>query len=91
LKAPPTAEQVEVARLRFERTFFEGLQSIANKANLLNGYAYVTGDPGFMGKDLARYRALTPESVGAAAKKWIGNKNRVVLHVFPETQAGGAK
>jgi zinc protease len=91
LEAPPTAEQVTVARLRIERTFFEGLQSIATKANQLNGYAYVTGDPGYIGKDLARYRALTPASVGAAAKTWIGNKNRVVLHVFPEAQAGGAK
>ena len=91
LKAPPTTEQVTVARLRIERSFFEGLQSIAGKANLLNGYSYVTGDPGFIGKDLARYRALTAESVGAAAKTWIGGKNRVVLHVFPEAQAGGAK
>jgi predicted Zn-dependent peptidase len=88
LKAPPTTEQVTVARLRIERSFFEGLQSIAAKANQLNGYAYVTGDPGFIGKDLARYRALTPEAVGAAAKTWIGGKNRVVLHVFPEATGG---
>jgi zinc protease len=91
VKAPPTAEAVTVARLRFERSFFEGLQSIATKANQLNGYAYVAGDPGFIEKDLARYRALTPEAVGAAAKTWIGGKNRVVLHVFPEAKAGGAK
>ena len=91
VKAPPTAEAVTVARLRFERGFFEGLQSIATKANQLNGYAYVTGDPGFIGKDIARYRALTPDAVGAAAKTWISSKNRVVLHVFPEAKAGGAK
>jgi zinc protease len=91
LKGPPTAEAVTVARTRIERNFFEGLQSIQAKANQLNGYAYVTGDPGYIGKDLARYRELTPAAVEAAAKSWIGGKNRVVLHVFPEAKAGGAK
>jgi zinc protease len=91
LAAPPSEQAVTVARLRIERGFFEGLQSIATKANQLNGYAYVTGDPGYVGKDIARYRALTPAAVGAAAKTWIGGKNRVVLHVFPETKAGGAQ
>ena len=91
LKAAPKAEAVTVARLRIERSFFEGLQSIAAKANQLNGYAYVTGDPGYITQDLARYRSLTPDAIGAAAKTWIGGKNRVVLHVFPEAKGGGAK
>lgn len=84
LARPPAKEQVDGARRRAERGFFEDLQSIQAKADRLNLYAAMTGDPGYIAKDLARYESLTPELVGAAAKQWIGNDHRVVLHVTPQ-------
>jgi hypothetical protein len=45
-------------------------------------YQLRAGDPGFLPKDLERYRALGPADVSEAAGRWLG-KGRVVLTVVP--------
>ena len=82
----PDPEAVEVARINYEAGFFDGLQSIAAKANRLNSYNIMAGDPGYIDEDLARYRALTPAGVKAAAER-LRPDARVVLHVTPEPPA----
>jgi len=81
----PTDEEVQVAKTNIEASFFNGLQSISAKADRLNSYNVTTGDPGFIGQDLARYRAITVESAGAAAAL-LGDA-RVVLHITPPAPA----
>ena len=79
----PNADEVERAIVRWEVNFYQGLQSISAKANQLSSYNTVTGDPGFIGKDLARYQQVTPESVHQAVQEWLPADRRVVLHVKP--------
>ena len=77
----PTAEEVEIAKTNYEASFFSGLQSISAKADRLNSYNILTGDPGYIGTDLARYRALTQESVANAATTYLPADRRVILHI----------
>ena len=53
-------------------------------ADQLNGYFLRTGNPDWFNEDLARYRALTPSSVRAAAARFLPRDRRVELTVIPE-------
>lgn len=79
-----TPEEAEIAVTNWEVQFFRGLQSTQGKANRLNSYAVFTGDPGYIGQDLQRYRDTTAEGLQEAAKEWLPAGRRVVLHVTPE-------
>ena len=49
----------------------ERIGGFGGKADVLNRYEMFTGDPGYLGKDIARYRAVTPEAVKAFANKYL--------------------
>ena len=66
--------------------FFGGLTSIQGKADLLNGYQTVKGDPGYLAKDLARYQAATADTVNAAFAKWLPPDKRLILTFGPEAK-----
>lgn len=87
----PDAEEIEVAKTNYEASFFRGLQSISAKADRLNSYNVVTGNPGYIAEDLNRYRSITPEGVTNAINTWLPADRRVVLHVVPQsnTDEGG--
>ena len=57
-KSGMSAEDVDIARTSYEVNFFGALQTIAGKADLLSNYQGLTGDPGYLAKDLARYREI---------------------------------
>ncbi len=80
--APPAEAQVADARTAWEVRAYEGLQSISNKANMLNSYNLVAGDPGYLPYDLGRYQAVTAASVHATVNQ-VMVPERVVLHVHP--------
>ena len=81
-KNPATAAELAVARTSFEVAFFDNIATIAGKANLLNNYNFLTGDPGYLEADLARYQLASPGNVRAAFKKYLG-RPRVVLEIVP--------
>jgi len=83
LAAPLPAEDLEIARTTYEVGFWGGLSSIQGKAAQLVQYTAITGDPGYMAKDLARYRNATPESVMAAVREQLPLDRRVVLQFVP--------
>ena len=56
------------------------------KSDQLNAYNVLRGDPGFFSADLARYREATPDSVRAAAGRFLGSDRRVILSVVPRGQ-----
>ena len=81
-----TLEEVQRARNKFETGLVSGLQSVGGfggKANLLQTYNHYLGDPGWMGKDLARYDLVTPAMVQAFARDTLAKDRRVVLHAVP--------
>ncbi len=81
-----TGEEVERARRNILANTLRMVQRIGGfggKADLLNTYETFLGDPGFLPRDLARYRAVTPESVKAFANKWLPDDRRIELDVEP--------
>jgi zinc protease len=88
---PPTPTEVERARNRYLAGAVFGLEAVGGfggRAATLAGYAVRTGDPGYLERDLARYRAVTPADVQAAARTWLRKEARVVLQVVPAETAG---
>ena len=73
---------------------FERIGGFGGKADLLDMYETFLGDPGFLPRDIARYRAVTPEAVQAFAKKYLIDDKRIELDVVPaakKTAMGEAK
>lgn len=79
----PTAEEVALARTSYEVSFYQRLQTISGKADLLSAYNTVTGRPDYLAEDLGRFLAVTRDSAHAAAKAHLLPDKRVVLHVVP--------
>ncbi len=61
----------------------ERLGGFGGKADQLNLYEMWKGDPGYLGQDLARYRAVTPEAVQDFAQRILLDDRRVVLDIEP--------
>jgi zinc protease len=80
----PTQHEVERAVNQFESSFFRRLESVATKADMLNGYLAGTGDPDYFNEDLARYRAIDPDDIASAAGTYLRDGARVVLSIVPE-------
>ena len=74
---------VQMAKNSWETHFYENLESISNKADMLNGYYINAGDPGFISQDIERYQNVSAQSIQETFSQYILNQNRVVLHVHP--------
>jgi zinc protease len=84
--AGPDPAEVDRARNGIETGIVNGLQRLGGfggVADRLNTYEHYLGDPGYLAKDLARYRATTPASVKAFAEKYLTNNARVVVFGVP--------
>lgn len=85
LLAPKELARVVVAT---EARQIYGLESLLGRANQLQAYNHYLGDPGRLGWDLARYRAVTPQSIQTTAASVIDPERPVVIVTMP---SGGAK
>lgn len=81
---PPTEDEVKAAIAGFERSFYDGLLTNSGKGETLQRYNMFHGDPDYMSKDLARYRAVTPTSAVETGKKVL-QAHHVALHIWPVT------
>jgi zinc protease len=79
----PTQAELDRARNIIESSAIMGLESFGDVANTLNDYNQYTGDPGYFAKDIARYEAVTPESVKAFAGAQLGAQQSVVVYGIP--------
>jgi zinc protease len=83
----PTAREVQRALNQIEASFYNRMERIGGfggKADQINGYFSKTGDPDYFNEDLARYRALSPSDIRAAAAAFLPADRRVELIVQPE-------
>jgi zinc protease len=83
----PTAHEVQRAINQTESAFFSRMERVGGyrgKAEQLNAYYTTTGDPDWFNEDLARYRAISPSDVRAAAETFLPASRRVELTVVPE-------
>jgi zinc protease len=89
-QAPITAAELEQAKNRFEADLYFGLMPVGGlggRTGRLLGYEYFTGDPGYLARDVARYRALTLRDLEQAAKTLGAGRVRVVIHPSPRADA----
>jgi zinc protease len=80
-----TADELQRARSTYEMAFVEGLQSLPGRAAILNNYQVETGDPGYVRRDLDRYRKATAQDLLSYAKKVLLADAVVVLTIVPKT------
>ena len=83
---PPAERELTRFLNRTEAGFYDRLERVGGfggKADQLNAYYFATGNPDSYEEDLARYRALSPSDVRAAAARWLG-PGRVLVSVVPE-------
>src|SRR5688572_2923466 len=83
--APPSEEEVDRARTSSLAGLLRGLERIGGfggKSDLLANYQTFLGDTNFLEKDFARYYAVTPATIHAAARRWL-HEGRAVMRVTP--------
>lgn len=82
----PTQAELDGARTEYLTTKIKGLQRLGGfggVADMMDRYNQYLGDPGYLPKDIARYQAVTPDSVRAVAQKVFGANQRVVVYAVP--------
>lgn len=84
----PTAEELKRAKAKWEFQFVTGLERIGGfggKADFLNMYNTLLGDPGKFAADVERHENATVESVRAQVAKWLNTQNRLLVRFRPDT------
>lgn len=82
----PEAAELESARVRAEAEVVRSLDRLGGfdgRADRLNRYLFHTGDPGYIRRDLARYRNATPQGLAAEVRRWLVERHGVTLSVVP--------
>ena len=90
-KTPPSQEEINRALAAIETGMLTRLEKVGTLADTVNAYNQNAGDPDFIGKDLARYRAVTPQSVSAVVAAQLRKDARVVVQTTPGAQQLGAE
>jgi zinc protease len=80
----PTILELEGARNRLLVGLYRALDNLEQRADLLNHYQTMLGDPGGLARDVGRYRAATVQSVRQALVRTTTTP-RLTLRVVPET------
>lgn len=91
---PVSADELTMAKNQFETAFVKRLESLADRAMVLNLYQATKGDPGYAERDLQRYRDVTTASLQATVKSTVRLDGRVILRIVPKpgtSTEGGAR
>ncbi|HEX8287630.1 MAG TPA: pitrilysin family protein [Pyrinomonadaceae bacterium] len=67
-----------------ETQFYNSLSSVLGKGVQLAQYNYLTGDPGYVEKDIKNILAVTPADVMRVYEKYIKGKNYVATSFVPK-------
>ncbi|MCS7304763.1 MAG: insulinase family protein [Thermoguttaceae bacterium] len=82
---PPSEEELQQALHRLESAWIGSLQSVGGfggRADQLNYYNVMTGDPGNLSRDFERFVRVRPEDIQRVAQQYLTSA-RVVLEVQP--------
>jgi len=83
----PSAHEFERAINQYESSFYSRLERVGGfggVADQMNAYYSETGNPDGFAADLARYKALKPADIKAAAAQYLPLDKRVELTVQPQ-------
>ncbi|MCG9910549.1 MAG: insulinase family protein [Flavobacteriales bacterium] len=81
-----TQDVLDRFKAKMESDKINSLQSVRGKGAQLAAYQTFEGNPNLIGKELARYKNLTPEKVNEVFRRYIYNKACVVSSVVPKGQ-----
>jgi zinc protease len=95
-EAPPSDEELSRVKRNLRASLFAQLENVGGfggKADLLDEFEMRAGDPGRFTPELERILAVTPQDVQNAARKYLGDDQRVSITVLPQEAqaAGGAR
>lgn len=82
--------EVEAAVEAIRAGVVKRLQSVGGfggLSDLFNRYQTFTSDPGYLPQDLARYAAVTPDSVREAARRYLAPERHAMVAVVPRRRA----
>lgn len=92
-----TSRELQRAQNSFKARFLNRLASVLGKADRLNYYNYIVGNPDYVQQDAARYDRVTAADVQRVARTYLG-RPKIVLTVVPEgkrdmmlTASGGGR
>jgi len=91
-EAPPAGRELERSINQTEASFYNRMERVGGfggKADQLNGYLVQTGNPDYFNEDLSRYRALSPDDIQAAVRRWLPADRRLELTVVPAPAGTG--
>jgi zinc protease len=77
------ADEVDRAKMKIVAGQLRSLERGSARADLLNQYEMWLEDPGYLPRDLARYRAVTPQAVQAFARKYLPDDRRLEMTTVP--------
>jgi predicted Zn-dependent peptidase len=83
-KEGPTAKELEKYKVGYELSMLNGLQSVEAKADQLNEYDYIWGEPNSFKRDLERFRSSTVEGLRQWCGKVFTQDARLIMRVLPE-------
>ena len=69
---PPTPRELERAKNQIESDTVRNLEGLQPRAERLQSYNYLLGDPGFLGEDLRLYRAVDGAAIQRVATQYLG-------------------
>jgi len=89
--APVSAAELEKAKNQIVTEQLQKLETSNGKALALGEAAVLLGDPARVNTDLERLQAVTAADVQRVMKKYLSDKNRMVLYYLPESAKKGGQ
>ncbi|CDG81205.1 M16 family metallopeptidase [Janthinobacterium agaricidamnosum] len=89
----PTEKELERARNTIETAMLSQIEKVggAGLANQMNRYNQYVGDPGYLAKDIERYRKVTVADIQRVVAAQLQNKARAVVYGVPGIPDLGAE
>jgi zinc protease len=78
-----TPRELQRVQNLYRSAFLNRLESVLGKAEVLNSYNYLVGNPDYVQQDAARYERVTAADVQRVAKTYL-ERPKIVLTVVPE-------
>lgn len=75
----PSEDEMQRVHAQLERSMLSQMASLDTRADEINQWASLTGDPGRINRILAEYAAVTPDQLRSAVKTWLAPEARATL------------
>ena len=75
----PTEDEMQRVHAQLERSMLSQMASLDSRADEINQWASLTGDPRRINRILAEYAAVTPDQLRAAVATWLAPDARATL------------